>query len=71
VRAADWWAKAPLSLRVALIANTNRSFTALGLPRSILCMVYEWLPLRLSLQYKLQSTGPRFFHLVLASSYSA
>jgi hypothetical protein len=70
VHAADWWAKASLSMSVALIANGNRLFVALGLPRMISCMVYEWPPLRLSLRYKLQSTGPLFFHLVLVSPSS-
>jgi hypothetical protein len=65
MRAADWWAKAPLSARVDLIADGNRSFTALRLPRTISCTVYEWSPLRLSLWYKLQSTRPRFFHPIL------
>jgi hypothetical protein len=71
VHAADWWAKAPLSARVALLAGGNRSFVAHGLPCTILCTVYEQPSLRLFLWYKLQSVGPQFFHPVLASSSSA
>jgi hypothetical protein len=48
-----WWAKAPLSTSVALITDGNRSFTALGLPRMISCMVYERPLLHRSLWYKL------------------
>jgi hypothetical protein len=53
VRAANWWAEAPFSGRVALLAGGNRSFAALGLPHVISCTVYEWPPLHLFLRYKL------------------
>jgi hypothetical protein len=57
--------------RVALLAGGNRLFAALGLPHTISCTVYKQLLLHLFLWYKLQSTGPPFFHPVLASSSSA
>jgi hypothetical protein len=37
VRASNQWAKIPLSVKVALITDGNRSFVALGLPRTISC----------------------------------
>jgi hypothetical protein len=46
-RTAGWWAKAPLSARVVLITDGNLPFVALGLPHTILCMVFEWPPLHL------------------------
>jgi hypothetical protein len=68
VRAADRWAKAPLSVRVVLITDGSRSFAALVLPRMISCMVYKHPSLHLSLWYKLQSIEHRFLHPALLSS---
>jgi hypothetical protein len=65
---ADRWGKASLLARVALITDGNKSLTALGLPDTISCMVYEWSPLRLSPWYKLQSSELWFLHLALSSS---
>jgi hypothetical protein len=48
VRAAGQWAQAPLSARVALITDINRSFIALSLPCTISCTTYKRLSLRLS-----------------------
>jgi hypothetical protein len=45
VRTTDWWAKASLLKRVALLASGNRSFAALGLPCTTSCTVYDWPPL--------------------------
>jgi hypothetical protein len=48
-RAGDWWAKAPLSVKVMRISDGSLLFMALGLPHMISCMVYEWPPLHLFL----------------------
>jgi hypothetical protein len=61
-------AKAPLSVRVVLITNGNLLFMALGLPRMILCPVFERPPLHLSLWYKLRGAGRQFLQLILSSS---
>jgi hypothetical protein len=55
VHVADWWAKALLSARVALIVDGNRSFVALlfGFPRTISCTIYEWGRHLAFLQHKL------------------
>jgi hypothetical protein len=48
-RAGDWWAKAPLSVKVMRISDGSLLFMALGLPHMISCTVYEWPPLHLFL----------------------
>jgi hypothetical protein len=59
VRKAYRWAEAPLSARVALITDGNKLFVALGLSRTISCMVYERPKLRLShsISYRVSGIG--------------
>jgi hypothetical protein len=54
VRVDDWRAQAPLPVRVVLVADSNLLLEALGLPRMISCMAYEWSLLHLFLWYKSQ-----------------
>jgi hypothetical protein len=37
----DWQAQAPLPVRVVLVADSNLSLVALGLPRMISCVAYK------------------------------
>jgi hypothetical protein len=54
----DYWrAQSPLPVRVVLVANSNPSLAALGLPLTISFSGYEWSLLCLFLWYKSQGTG--------------
>jgi hypothetical protein len=65
----EWWAQALLPARVVLDANSNMSLIALGQPRTISCMAYEWSLIRRFLWYRSQGTGHRFPHPAFLSSY--
>jgi hypothetical protein len=65
----DWQAQAPLLVRVVLVADSNLSLTALGLPCMISCTSCERSPLCLFLWYKSQGTRHWFPHPIFSSSY--
>jgi hypothetical protein len=68
VRSTARWAKVLLSARMALVADGDLPFAALGLPCMISCTVHEQSSLCLFLWYKLQGTGHLFLHLILFPS---
>jgi hypothetical protein len=68
VRSTARWAKVLLSARMALVADGDLPFVALGLPCMISCTVHEQSSLCLFLWYKLQGTGHRFLHPVFSLS---
>jgi hypothetical protein len=65
VRASNQWAKIPLSVKVALITDGNRSFVALGLPHTISCGCHFAFPYGIYCRVSgIGSSIQPFYHLL-------